>query len=253
MDNKFEHWAESKFQGLTRAELREAGQVFGCNFGPNTKEEVMRVKLCEVVGAGAAPAEPAKVIPIPSQHGRPGLAPTERWEGRRHRVQVHHGDDDKEHKAFVLQWNGDARAFPFDKVCDMPEPYFHILQHAVVKTVKQRPVKDEEGRLERMESYDVSKPRYAYNYMGVTPGTEELPTSILDYWQRKATANNYFRDLAVKPAGRKALIRIYADLTESKGPDYYKDKTSEDILADILQFLGLEAVMLEEIESVLAS
>ena len=255
MDNKFETWANQKFEGLSRDQLREAGKAFGCSFGPNTAESTMRFKLCEKVGQSpsaeaAMTQRPDNVISLPRLK-RPRLSATDVWEGRRHRVLVNKGRDDGERISFVLTWDGCPRAFEYGKPIDMPEPYFNILKMAKDGTVRQRSVKDEEGRLVRMESYDVWTPKFAYNYMGVTPGTEHLPGSILEYWQNRAKQANYFRDLAGRAGGRKALVQILSDISEPRGPQFYKDLTDEDILVEILRLLGFEDQLYNDIEGAL--
>lgn len=255
MDSKLEQWAQSHFEGLNRNDLREAGRALGCDFAPNTTEAVMRAKLNELVGQGVgaaqtAPTTPSNVVKLP-RLTRPKLLATDVWEGRRHRLIVHKSADDAEHICFVLTWDGFPRSFEFGKEIDMPEPYFNVLRMAENRVVRQRPIRDSEGNLERYESYVVRSPRFAYNYMGVSPGTEELPGSILEYWQGRAKRNNLFRELPGKPGGRQALIQIYSDLSEPRGPEFYKDLTDQDILVQIIRLLGEEDALYGNIEAVL--
>lgn len=255
--DKYEQWANEKFQGRTQAELREAGEKLGHHFGPNASSSFMRNKLLEVIGSSPEQPqpEPKKEIRLPKiiNARRPGLAPGDKWEGRRHRVVVHKGPDDGEKTAFVLYWNGAQESFPYGKECNIPEPFFNSLRNTTVKKLLQRPVKNAAGELERMESYDVVTPLFAYNYMGVTPGTEELPGSILEYWQRRAKSNNYFKELAESTAGRKILIQILSDITEPKGFAAYRDLTNEDILVEVLRYLGFEDILYGDIEEALVA
>lgn len=262
-----ETWAERRFEGLSRQELRDCGKALGADFAPNTSEATMRAKLNEIIGqndgklpsvTGEATNQPsptpeqptAKVINLP-RLTRPKLRATDVWEGRRHDVKVFKGESDAMHQCFVLTWDGHPRNFPFDEVVHMPEPYFNILKTATNRLVRQRPVKDSDGNLLSMESYVVASPKFSYHYMGLTPGTEELPGSILEYWQERAKRNNYLQDVPGKPGGRQALIQILSDLTEPKGPEYYKDMTDQDILVQIIRFLGFEDLLYSNIESAL--
>lgn len=255
--DKLEKWVEAKFEGLSRDELREAGKILGCTFGPNTAEQTMRLKLCEISGQGGdvkinEEKQEAAAVTLRPRFQRPKLNAKDIWEGRRHRVRVHRGAGAEQHKSFVLYWDGEQRAFPYDDEIDMPEPYFNILKQAKVGTVKQKPRIDESGKLIAIEDFDVYSPRYSFDYLGVTPGTENLPGSVLEYWQKLAPKKDYFRTLVHKPGGRKALIQIRADLYDSAPPEYYKDLTNEDILADILRFLGFEDIMYESLDEAIA-
>lgn len=251
--SKFEQWAETRFEGLSGDELREAGAAYGLTFPRTTTHKEMRIRLCEASGQ-ALPKEMEEAgeqpPTAPPRMGRPGLGPTEKWEGRRHRVMIHHSEENRAHKAVCLTWNMDTRAFEFDKVIDMPEPWFNILHNSTIREVMQRKIKDGEGNLIRMESYDVPRRRYSYDYHGITPGTEHLPGSILEFWQQKAKANDYFKKLAKRKdgLGRRALITILRDVTETKGPDYYKDKTDEELHLEILQTLGFEEVAFADVD-----
>lgn len=257
--DKLEQWTESKFEGLSRDELREAGKILGCTFGPNTAEHTMRLKLCEIAGQGVEapvvqeqPKANTETLALRPRFQRPKLNAKDVWEGRRHRVRVHRGAGAEQHKSFVLYWDGEPRSFPYDEEIDMPEPYFNVMKQAKIGTVKQKPRKDESGLLIAIENFDVFSPRYSFDYLGVSQGTENLPGSVLEYWQKLAPKKDYFRNLVHKPGGRKALIQIRADLYDSAPPEYYKDLTNEDILADILRFLGFEELIYESLDEAIA-
>jgi hypothetical protein len=251
-------WIERKFEGLTRAELRQAGAELGCTFGPNMNESTMRIRLCEKLGEGIpnapnlepdqTPAGPVRM----KRMQRPRLAPGDAWEGKRQRVRVNRSKDEETHSAFVLYWNGAARAFPYDQVIDMPWPYWVHLRDIKVGKLFQDKVRDADGVWTSNTNREVFTPLFSYTDMGVTPGTEHLPESILHYWQMEALAKNYFRDYIPKQTGRNTLIQIRSDLKGSSGASYYKDLTNEDIWQEIIQFLGFEDIMYEDYEDAIA-
>lgn len=248
-------WIERKFEGLTRVELRQAGAELGCTFGPNMSEKTMRIRLCEKLGEGVPAEDPVPERPEPirmKRMQRPRLAPGDEWEGKRRRVRVNRTKDDEQHKAFVLYWNGAARAFPYDTTIDMPWPYWMHIKNIMVGKVIQDKVRDDDGAWVRNENREVSTPLFSYTDMGDTPGTEDLPMDILHYWQREALAKDYFRDLIKKSTGRNTLIQIRSDLKGSSGTAYYKDLTNEDIWQEIIQFLGFEDIMYADFEEAIA-
>ena len=253
-------YVEAKFEGLTREQLREAGEMLGVTFGPATHERTMRIKLCEKIGEGIpestmspppddTPKKPEPVRLMRMQ--RPRLAPGDIWEGRRYRVQVARAPENAEHKSFVLQWNFVARSFAYDTMIDMPEPYYNLLKVKVGRVVQEKE-KDKDGNWIGNINRDVYTPRFSFQDYGMTPGTENLPGSILEYWQIEAKKKDYFRALLRKNTGRNTLIQIRADLMGSVGPGFYKDLTNEDIWQDIIKFLGFEDILYEESEEELA-
>lgn len=241
-----EQWITNKFEGLTRAELKQAGEELGVNFGPNILEKTMRIRLCEKLGEGPVQSIEAPPAPVRLQRmQRPRLAPGDDWEGRRHDVKVHRSRECEEHKAFVLYWNFVPRSFAYDVLIHMPEPYFEILKVKIGRIV-QEPILDKFNFRTGTLNREVFTPRYSFDYYGLTKGTEDLPGSILEYWQREAIKRNYFRELIHKNTGRNRLIQIRSDLMGSAGPAFYKDLTNEDIWQDIIRFLGFEDIFYTE-------
>lgn len=213
----------------------------------------MRLKLCEKLGEGIPEPEPVQAQPAPKQvrmirMQRPRLAPGDVWEGRKRRVQVAKAPENADHLAFVLYWNFVPKSFSYDEVIDMPEPYYNILKIRVGRVVQEKQ-KDKDGNWIGMINKDVWTPRFSFVDFGFTPGTENLPGSILEYWQREAESKNFFRDLLTKNTGRNTLIQIRADLYGSVGAGFYKDLTNEDIWQDIIKFLGFEDILYEEAEA----
>lgn len=244
-----QEWIDRKFEGLTRAELKQAGVELGVNFGPNILEKTMRIRLCEKLGEGPPvlsetikPGEPVRL----QRMSRPRLSPGDIWEGRRHDVRVHRSKEAEEHTAFVLNWNFVPMCFPYDQLVHMPEPYFEILRNAKVGRIVQEPILDKFHFRTGTLNKEVFTPRFSFDYYGLTKGTENLCGSILEFWQREAKAKNYFRSLLQSNTGRNRLIQIRSDLMGSVGPGFYKDLTNEDIWQDIIRFLGFEDIFYTE-------
>ena len=96
-------------------------------------------------------------------------------------------------------------------------------------------MKNERGELVTIESIPRYRPRYPHQYLGVVPGTEHLPGSISEYWLRQAKRTENFTGLP-----RRTLMAIRADLYGPAGRNFYKDLTDQDILYDVLSFLGID-------------
>lgn len=237
--NKYEDWVAQKFQGLTRDELKEAGGIFGVTFAGNTSEKTMRQKLCEKTGASFD--EP--VVEAPRTDGKkPNLTAKGIWQGRRQRVIISRSKEDTQHKGKALIWEATTRVFPYDVPVDMPDPYFHVLNNAVSAHVSQESVRDKEGNLLRYDRVESPYNVHQFRHIGVTPGTEDLPTDLQDYWRGVANKTNGFENYK-----RSTLIEIRSDFVGSVGMDKYRDLTNEDIRADILRHCGLDSTAFIEL------
>jgi hypothetical protein len=254
--NLNQQWIDSKFEGLTAAELREAGAAIGVNFAPNTSVATMRHRLLEKLGEG--PTLPPKQendttappVRMTRRMQRPKLAPGDKWEGRRHRVILHRTQEQENHKSCLLYWNFAAATFPFDEPIDMPYPYYYRLKTAKNPRVVQEPVMTDLPEGGKMRTGTINKvietQKFTFTDMGVTPGTEHLPVDILNYWQMEARNNDYFRKMRDSTSGRHRLIQIRSDLIGSAGVAYFKDLTNEDIWQEVIRFLGFEDIFYEE-------
>ena len=163
-----EQWTKNRFQGLTREELRQAGNELGIPFGPNTSEDTMRKKLCEKLGEIGGelqiPDDPPVSKPVPLRRmQRPRLAPGDKWEGRCHRVRIHRNEESKNHKYCLLSWEFVRKSFPYEETIDMPEPYFFVLKNAQIGTIEQIPLMDTKGRY-GTENKEVFTNRFNYDY-----------------------------------------------------------------------------------------
>lgn len=249
---QIERFAESRFEGLTREQLRECGKIMGSDFAPNTAERTMREKLCALFGTTPLAEVPAPKPVAAVKNGRFDPKPplngdairSSNWGGRMHRVNVHPqgADNENPRNYFQLTWEGAAMAFPYGKNIDLPEPLYQNLKDARKNHLIEREVMNEKNQVIRIEYDDNWLPRYHFNDLGITPGTEDLPTGLRDYWSRQAAKHGNFVDLVGKgQQARRTLIQIRSDLFEPVGPAFYRDLTDQDILAQIHEALGIEA------------
>jgi hypothetical protein len=244
IENLIPEWTDRRFEGLTREELRAAGKILGANFGANTGEATMRAKLCEIAGTlppDEIPAPRATPITEAAANGmfepKPNLTSSGEWGGRRHLVSIFHPGENTENspKYVRLFHECEPRDFPYDEIIKLPEPMYQALKNTKRGDLQERRIKDKDGNLASIEHTTVRTPRYAFQYHGVDPDTASLPGSLTEYWRRQAKRTNNFAGLP-----RRLLIAIRSDLHGPAGRAFYKDLTNEDILVDILSFLGID-------------
>jgi hypothetical protein len=245
--DRIAEWTARKFEGLSRTELKEAGALLGVNFGPQTSERVMRVKLCEKVGtmptaSDTESAPDTKPAPSPKKASpfdpKPNLTAQGEWGGKKHRVLIHQQNNegsDNPQTYVRLFHECEPRDYAFGQEIVLSHPRYESLRLAETGKLIPRELKDAEGNLVKIEHYTTKAPRYPFQYLGVVPGTEHLPESLRDYWQRQAEKTNNFEGIP-----RRQLIMIRADLLGPATPAFYKDLTDQDILADILGFLNID-------------
>ena len=122
-------------------------------------------------------------------HNIPNLSPTGIWEGKRARLRrVKTGHNDM--SGAIFNWNGYPCIIPIDKQVDIAWPIYEIIQNCVGMEMEIRQEDDlkDKGKVRNIKDityYD----KYPFQYMGVTPGTEDLPESPWEY-----TLNMYVDD-----------------------------------------------------------
>lgn len=246
-ESEMQRWIECRFQGLTKDQLMEAGEVLNCTFDRRSAEKTMRLRLCEKIGIDSG-EEPEKIVPpvVPlSKYTRgalfdpkPNLLPGSRWGGKRHNLIVFQPHQDSEHPQnyFKVGWEGQTLLFAYGIKLSMSHPHFQSLKTSVKRTITQKAIV-EEGVQVGVRNIETESPNLAFQYIGVEPGTEDLPESICQYWQWQAAKHNNFKTPEGKPFNRRVLQGIRSDLYGPVGSAFYKDLTDEDILYDILRFL----------------
>ncbi len=235
-----EQMSQTRFEGLTRKQLFEAGKTLGLNFGPSTTDKNMRIQLCQTLGKNVDEEPETKLRPAPrfKTNGifdpKPELKNIDSWGGKRMMVRVYKpsADADSPQEYFQVTWEGQKRYFAYNINVDLAWPHFQALKNAEKTRLDQEELKDNKGILTGIKNVWTPSPRYHFNVVGVTPGTENLPESTLEYWQWQAKKHNNFKGL-----NRRTLQMIRSDLYGPVGNDFYKDMTDEDILYSVLEFL----------------
>lgn len=247
-DSEMQRWIECRFQGLTKDQLIEAGEVMNCTFDRRSAEKTMRMKLCEKIGIESGDEPDVEVTPVPPMakltrgalfDPKPNLLPGARWGGKRHNLMVFQPQQENEQsqKYFQVTWEGWTLYFAYGIKLSMSHPHYEVLKGSIKRVITQKAKKDDEGHQIGVENIETELPRFNAQYIGIEPGTENLPESLCDYWQRQAKKHNNFKTPEGKPFNRRILQGIRTDLYGPVGAAYYKDLTDEDILYDILRFL----------------
>lgn len=235
--------AENGFDGLTLEQLRDGCAVFGVAVGSRAGADFIKEKLLAVVGT---PAAKAAAEPVPPKERnlngfdpKPNLTASGRWGGRMHRVLIPNtlAGTGSRQIGVPLSWQDKTLYVFFDRPMDIPEPHFNALKDArgahIIPQHKVRP--DGSVEVTNIERPFQSVP---YQDLGITPGTEHLPGSRLEYWRTQAGKSDYFARCK-----RTVLLSIRSDLIGPAGRATFKDVPDADIRWEILEFLGLEQHM----------
>jgi hypothetical protein len=170
----------------------------------------------------------------------PNLASTGPWGGRRRRIKLLR--DSRRHegwRAYPLGWDGETIYFHFDTVLDMPYPYYESLRNMVHNRIK----KEESivnGKVVVITTEEASLD-LAFSDMGDTPGTEHLPISMIDWFQKQAYDNGLFAQ-----ASRRVLteyLRLLLGQTEAGR--FAKDRNDDELRDRVLSFIGIDPLELE--------
>lgn len=244
-DSEMQRWIECRFQGLTKDQLIEAGEVMNCTFDRRSSEATMRHKLCEKLAIDSGQEPEAAAVIVPSSRvasifdPKPNLLPGARWGGKRHNLMVFQPSQESEQSSryFQLTWEGWKLNFSYGIKLSMPHPHFEVLKGSIRRIITQQTKRDEQGFQIGVDNIETELPRFNYQYIGIEPGTENLPESLSDYWKCQAAKHNNFKTKDGKPMNRRILQAIRTDLYGPVGSAFYKDLTDEDILYDVLNFL----------------
>jgi len=170
----------------TNDELRTAINAKLGNPDLDVNDQDANNEKTESYAAVIAKAGPESVAsatgPVVSEaHNIPNLAPTGIWEGRRakmRRVKTGHNDMN----GALFNWNGYPCIIPLDSVVDVPWPIYEIIKNCVGMEMEIRQEDDPKDRSRVVNVKDITYfDKYPFQYMGVTPGTEDLPESPWEY------------------------------------------------------------------------
>lgn len=234
-------WSRKGFEGLERDELKQAAEMLGVQFAPQTNSPTLQKKLCDAIGLVDGTLPPSQVTAIADEvpakpkltlaMSPPNLGPSGRWGGRYRRVKLVRTEFYKDFNAFPICWEGQQKYFHFDIDVDMAWPFFEVLRDMVETTIIKDLSSDGHSSITR----EVRNQALPFSDLGDTPGTENLPRSMVEYVQWLAEQNGRFAKTS-----RRDLIRIMRWL---HGPVFNataKDMTDDEIRDELLTFIGVD-------------
>lgn len=234
-------WSRQGFANLDREQLKQAAEMLGVEFAPQTNNDTLRNKLREAIGTVDGPLSDEDVRRIrdevPPKRNLslatppPNLSPSGKWGGRYRRVRLVKTDYYKKFVAFPVSWEGQLRYFHFDTDVDMPWPYYQALLSMVETHISQSLAPDGKSTV-RTETHTPGMP---FSDLGDVPGTEDLPTSMVEYVRWLAQANHNFAETS-----RRDLIRVMRWLHGPGVNGQLKDLSDDDIRDRMLVFLGID-------------
>jgi hypothetical protein len=237
MNESIESLAASQFSTVDRAQMRGILDTLGVQAPGNAGVDWMRRKALAHLGMATDPGSATPDATPPNRDSKPladaGFTNGPGWRGRWHIVIITAASP--EIKSCPLSWEGWTINCPLGVEYELPEPHFNRLRDAVGGLVSQKRISDQETGDVRYDKIITPFRQFNYNYLGVKPGTENLPVSAQDYYQRLARKNNRFLN-----AKRSSLIRIYSALYSDADVKVLRQMKDEDIRSEILRFLGPE-------------
>lgn len=238
--------AANKFADADLETLKAIAKDENIKLPGNCGAEYIRQRLNERMGDFNPTIEAAPQSPAPSNRTtvKPGnLTGYGRWEGRRHRVKMLRANQQDTAKGVPIGWEGAGSIYALYDApyVDLPEPHFNNLNNSL-QTHFTVSAYVERGKIIR-EDQNVTKVRdYPFEYRGVTPGTENLPGSLLEWYQWEAERKNYFERFT-----QTRLEEIFAELygfDPQKDPKTGLDRTyrwdKAKIRKEVLRFLGVD-------------
>lgn len=254
----------SNFEDADRDALNKAHEIKHGFASPDIPDDELRRRLVQ----DFKPTEdgPAPTM-HPASHGErsptartpngkiPNLRVSGKWEGRMRRVTIYKFREESQAGAQKIGWEGVFWAVPLGVKVDMPWPYWQSLagsEHPTLGHVGGTDfidhcsndvtewVKEKDGKLVAHRT-----PRrlatIRFEDHGDTPGTEHLPESYLQHFQREAARTGCFKGFS-----RQALMMIHNILLEPYGDVkafnalYFRDLKDVDLRIKIAGALGPE-------------
>lgn len=228
---KIAEWAARDFGGCTKEELRAACKAEEISVAPADGIETLRRKLLEKHGKWAD--KPSAVAPIRRKtRNPPNLRSVSGWEGKRYRVRLMPAPE-RGDAPIPVSWEGETFWLdPKKEYQDLPVPIYNNLKDATAKNIVSSKWNQE---LQTMVHTWSTFQRYTYQDFGVTPGTENLPGSLLEWYRGDCKAHDYYAK-----ENRDSLERIWHRLTDGAHPNKEdRDRNTDSWREEILIFLGL--------------
>lgn len=234
-------WSRTGFADLEREQLKQAAEMLGVEFAPQTNNDTLRKKLCEAIGTVDGTLSPETVARVRDEMvpkhtlklsmTPPNLSPSGRWGGRYRRVRMVRPDYYKTFTAFPIGWEGQIRYFHFDADIDMPWPYYEALKNMRETTIIKELSPDGRNAITR----EITNQAIPFSDLGDVPGTEDLPTSMVEYVTWLAQVCDNFGK-----ASRRDLVRVMRWLHGPGVNASLKDVSDDDIRDRLLTFIGVD-------------
>ncbi len=233
---------ESLFRNSTKEELREYCKALGIKYQPAHQEPALQKLLCKELGLTVETGPVSNVLQA--------IRPTSRvvpdinldcegiWGGKRIRVRVNrpfnaHDKDKGTHIFANGSYGGNVKGYPisYGSVQVLPYPVYMRLR----EIEHQRPYQDTVGN-DVVTEWSAPEPVYTMEVIGVEPGTENLPASLLEWYQMKGP--QWFADIKSLRDLHTIAGKLGID-THTRNPENKKTTplTHEELLANINTFV----------------
>lgn len=242
IEERIKGWSDRAWKGCTTAELRAACQHLQINIKPSDTLEGLTLKLLEHEGrqpnvASKGPLAPSRETNTLQR--MPELRSLVNWGGRRRRVHaVARSEEQDGDEHFHVSWEGHSyRLDPKLPHQDVPWPVYQIMRNAVTANLRTKWLPE----TQTMDRWWVRSPRYPFEDLGTTPGTEHLPVDARDWFIAHAQANDTYAGW-----NKDQLERVWTQLTDLQRPNAAdRDRNADHWRREILQLLGLTPEQLE--------
>lgn len=199
---KMEAAIESRFENSTREELLAYCAQLGIDNArpgdpiPTLKNLLFAALGMDIRATGPGGASGSSIPRVYRSSLLPpvNLTPSGLWGGRRRRVRVPRPSTaTKSENAMPIGWNGKATYWlPFDEPVDLPWPIYQRLLQKKIRRPVQKSIDGPDGTKEITTDWKFDA--FLFQDMGDTPGTENLPTSMTQWYQDKGP--EFFRKLS---------------------------------------------------------
>lgn len=205
-----QEWEQAGFEEIPKDSLRAACRFLGIEVAAAAGQATMKMKLRKHFGLESETAT-TKDVPRGGFRSPPNFRQLDKWAGKKYRVKVNPPDRSQGNRKFPVSWERQVYWMdPSKPYQDVPAPIYHILNTARKKDLRT------EWNLARldMDREWLEFSRYPFDMKGVTPGTEHLPESAHEWFQRDAIAHDLYAH-----EKEDTLERIWAYLTDGDRPN----------------------------------
>lgn len=232
-EQKIAEWAGRDFGGLTKEELRAACKhpSIGISIAPADGLETLRRKLLEKFGKWEQ--KPTSVAPIRQKpRTPPNLRSITGWQGRCHRIRLQASKENGD-RPVPVSWEGETYWMdPKAEYQDVPEPIYQNLKDAKSSDITHS---EWDNKNKTMNHTWTTVQRYPFEDFGITPGTENLPKSLIDWQRADCRAHDFYAK-----ESRDGLEKIWARMTDGARPNKDdKDRNTDYWREQVLILLGL--------------